>query len=117
MVANTLRDRGLSLRAVSYKTQIHHSTVGEMQKGVVPGRDIVEDFARGLSLDPKPLLIAAGYEQPSDALTAVQFALRDVENISEAGRQQIREFVEKVQEKYPAEGEPPADAEEAGKEE
>lgn len=71
-----------------------------MKMGAVPSEAVLERFAKGLNADLSALRRAAGYEQPSDPVEAVELALRNVESIPEEGKRQIREFVESIRNKY-----------------
>ena len=97
---------GLSPNQAHYKTGVSHEYIRKMTHGVVPSIDIIRRFASGLGVDPGRLLVAAGYEieQPSDAFEAVDLCLRSVDNIPDQGKQQIRVFVKKIEEKYKPHG-------------
>ena len=83
----------LSISQASYKTQISYEYMRKMTYGHVPSPEIIRRFAEGLGVDAEPLLVVAGYEQPSDPVERVEIALRGNEHLSDAGVRRIMEFV------------------------
>jgi len=97
---------GLSANQASYKTGISDEYIRKMATGKVPSEAILERFAKGMNADLKQLRIAAGYEQPSDPVQAVDIALRTtLPEISDFDRDRILEMVKEVSEEVDAEGE------------
>ena len=83
----------LSISQASYKTQISYEYIRKMGYGHVPSPEIIRRFAEGLGIDPEPLLVTAGYEQPSDPIARVEIALRGNKQLSDAAVGRIIEFV------------------------
>ena len=92
--------RGLSAGQVSLKTGISYEYIRRMAYGHVPSEDVLKRFANGMNVDLQTLRIAAGYEQPTDAVEAVALGLRGATNIPEDGKSQIIEFAKMIEEKY-----------------
>ena len=90
-VRATLGD--LSISQASYKTQISYEYMRKMTYGHVPSPDIIRRFAEGLGVGAEPLLVVAGYEQPSDPVERVEVALRSNQQLSDAGVRRIMDFV------------------------
>jgi len=90
----------LSPNQASYKTAISDEWIRKMLHGRVPSEEVLDRLARGLDADLQKLRIAAGYDQPADVITAVDLAMRCVDNISDEGKQQIRDFVKRIEKEY-----------------
>ena len=88
------------MRAAMYKTNVHATTIGEMAKGVTPGRGVIEDFAGGMGISPAKLLALAGYEMPPHVIEGVELALRSARDVSDEGKRRIAEFVKEAKAKY-----------------
>ncbi|MCE5200533.1 MAG: hypothetical protein ABFD54_14905 [Armatimonadota bacterium] len=82
------------------KTEISKAYLVEMARGKVPSREVIEKFAAGYKANVSPLLIAAGYEQPTDTETRVQYALNGADDLSELSKQQLMEMVRDFAEKH-----------------
>jgi len=87
----------LSPNQASYKTGLSQEYVRRMKLGLVPLRETVEKFAKGLGVDVWPLLIAAGYEEPTDLRELVRRAIKRGEpEISETTLDLAADAVEQV---------------------
>lgn len=65
-VKETLAERQLSLRAATIKTGIAHTTILKMQKGYIPRRSTICDWAVGLGDSINKWLVIAGYQPLPD---------------------------------------------------
>ncbi len=78
------------------KTGISQAYLLAMGRGKVPTRAIVERFVAGYKLsseDRSKLLVAAGYDQPSELVPAVEAALPPVSDISEEEKAELLDMV------------------------
>lgn len=106
LIKDFLRDNGLTFRAAGFKSGISAAYWKDMSDGRVPSEDVMEKIAQSFdNLDENEVRAAAGYAPKQgkvDAVKAVEFALRGQKNIPEEGRQQILDFVQKIESKYQA---------------
>jgi hypothetical protein len=94
----------LSISQVAYKTDMAYESARKLIKmGHVPSEDMLERFAKGLNYDLRKLRVAAGYEQPTNTVDAVEVALRVAQDIPDQGKEYVRKFVNLVVKNY-AEG-------------
>lgn len=100
LVSAILDKRCISLRGAMLKTGVTHSVIGEMRKGIIPSRDTIGRFAKGMGVSEQELMVAAGYEQATDAVEAVYLALRGATNIPDEGKKQILDFAKKIEQRY-----------------
>lgn len=94
-----------SLGQGTVRTSISTAYLMWMKRGKVPKPDVIRRFAEGYKdrgADLQKLMIAAGYEQPTDALSAIGRALQDVTDIDEAQKEKILRYAEKVKRGDPA---------------
>ncbi|MCK9570392.1 helix-turn-helix domain-containing protein [Candidatus Pacearchaeota archaeon] len=88
----------------SYKTGVSDEYIRKMASGRVPSEVIIERFANGMGADLTKLRIAAGYEQSTNPVVAVNHALsQTVPNLSEFSKKQILDLVREVTEEVDAE--------------
>ena len=83
---------GLTPNQASYKVQVSDEWIRKMLKGRVPSEAIIHRIAVGLDVNETELLIAAGYEQPSDLVERCLISLRN-SDISEEGIKAIEDFI------------------------
>jgi hypothetical protein len=104
IIKEFLASRGLSFRAAALQSSISAAYWKDMSDGRVPSDDMVEKIASSFEdVDENELRAAAGYAPiPGrvDPVTAVEFALRGQRSIPEEGKQQILDFVRRIEEKY-----------------
>lgn len=75
---------GLSISQAAYKTGVSYEYVRTMVTyGRVPSEAILEKFAKGLDADVHKLRVAAGYEQTSDPVERVEFALEGIDHLED----------------------------------
>lgn len=102
IVADYLREHGLTFRAAGLKSQISGAYWKDMADGRVPSVQAIGKMCMAFpDLDKNALLAAAGYAaeyDPNDAVAAVECALRNNQTLTEMGRRQILEFVREVAE-------------------
>jgi transcriptional regulator with XRE-family HTH domain len=91
----------LSISQVSYKTGISYEWTRKIiQLDQVPSEAILEKLAKGLDYDLEKLLVAAGYKQPTDTVTAVEYALNGAEDLSPLAKEQLMQMVREFAEKH-----------------
>jgi len=59
-------------------TGVHYVKFYDIRRGVRLSRENLRKIAEALGYDPEPLLVAAGYERPSDPIDAVISVLREI---------------------------------------
>ncbi|MCE5322240.1 hypothetical protein LLG46_02870 [bacterium] len=108
MVKSFLQRNALTFRAAAFKSSISAAYWKDMSDGRVPSEEVIAKIAACFDdLDENDLRTAAGYAaDPSkmDAVKAVEFALRGQQNIPEAGKKQIIDFVRQMEERYGTKG-------------
>ncbi len=85
-----------SFGQAAVRTTISQAYLLAMARGKVPGREIIEKFARGYAdrgADLHELLVAAGYAEPKDAVGKVEVFLKSADELSEFTKERIRELV------------------------
>ncbi len=110
-----LERHGLTPRGAMLKSEgvVSHTTIIEWMRGVVPIQ-IMDKAWPFLSAFPREeaveclraanLPIPPEWEATTDAVEAIDFALRGVE-LPEQGKEEIRQFVKSIREKYKQEAE------------
>ena len=90
----------LSISQAAYKTGVSYEYVRTMASyGRIPSEPILGRFAEGLGADLYKLRVAAGYEQPSDPVQRVQYALNGAPELSDVSKQMIVQFAKEVLER------------------
>ena len=104
IIKRFLEQEGLTLRAAALKSEVSAAYWKDMADGRVPSEEILDKIGAAFAnLDVSELRTAAGYLPKAgevDAVRAVEFALRGHSSIPEEGKQQILEFVKKIELKY-----------------
>jgi hypothetical protein len=104
IIKNLLVENGLTFRGAAMRSSISAAYWKDMSDGRVPSEDILEKIQKSFedeSIDE--LRAAAGYAPipgKIDPVRAVEFALRGQNNIPEEGKEQILDFVRKIEQKY-----------------
>lgn len=104
MIRAFLDERRLTFRAAGLQSSISAAYWKDMSDGRVPSEEVIKRISESFDgVDVNELRAAAGYTPlPGrvDAVKAVEFALRGQPNIPDEGKQQILNFVKKVEAKY-----------------
>lgn len=104
VIKELLANHNLTLRGAGFRSNISAAYWKDMSDGRVPSEEIIEKIAESFDdVEENELRAAAGYAPipgQADAVKAVEFALRGQENISEEGKQQILNFVKKIEQNY-----------------
>jgi hypothetical protein len=104
LIRSILDQNGLTFRAAGLRTSISGAYWKDMADGRVPSEEVIDRIAAAFNdVNVNELRLAAGYSMKpnsSDAVTAVDFALRSQKSIPEEGKQQILALVRQIEEKY-----------------
>ena len=104
LVKEWMVEHKLTFRAAGLQSSVSAAYWKDMADGRVPSEEMIERMCRSFKdLDEAELRAAAGYAPipgTVDAVTAVKFALRGQKSISEDGKQQILDFVKKIEQKH-----------------
>lgn len=104
LIRKIMDDNSLTLRAAGLRTSISGAYWKDMADGRVPSEDVIDRIAAAFNdVSVNELRLAAGYSmkpEASDAVTAVEFALRGQSAIPDEGKEQILRLVRKIEEKY-----------------
>ena len=104
IITNLLAKNGLTFRGAAMKSSISAAYWKDMSDGRVPSEDILDKIAASFEdADMDELRASAGYAPipgKLDPVRAVEFALRGQNNIPEEGKDQILDFVRKIEQKY-----------------
>lgn len=108
MIRQFLDDKALTFRGAGLQSSISAAYWKDMSDGRVPSEDMISKIVESFEeLDENELRAAAGYTPLAgkvDAVKAVEFALRGQKNIPDEGKQQILDFVQKIEQKYQQKG-------------
>lgn len=108
MVSEFLKERGLTFRAAGLQSSISAAYWKDMSDGRVPSEEVIKRIGESFDgVDENELRLAAGYTPRTgkmDAVTAVGVVLRGQTSIPDEGKQQILDFVKKVEAKYRTKG-------------
>ena len=108
LIKEFMARNGLTFRAAGLRSSISAAYWKDMSDGRVPSEDVIERIAESFEdMDIDEMRAAAGYAPiPGrvDAVKAVEFALRGQQTIPEEGKQQIIDFVRRIEEKYRKKG-------------
>ena len=108
LIKELLARHALTFRGAALVSEISGAYWKEMSDGRVPSDNIIGRIAESFDdVDESELLAAAGYAPiPGrvDAVKAVEFALRGQKDIPDEGKDQIVDFVRKIEEKYRKKG-------------
>ena len=104
LISKMLSDNALTYRAASLRTSISGAYWKDMADGRVPSEDVIDRIAAAFpEVNVNELRLAAGYSMrpdETDAVTAVELALRGQTDIPEEGKRQILDLVRQVQERH-----------------
>jgi hypothetical protein len=104
LIGDILKSRGLTFRAAGLMSGISAAYWKDMADGRVPSEEVIARIAASFDgVDENELRHAAGYApltDRSDAVKAVEFALRGHSSIPEEGKKQILDFVRRIQAEY-----------------
>jgi len=104
LIRDILKSRGLTFRAAGFVSGISAAYWKDMADGRVPSEEVIARISSSFDeIDENELRLAAGYAplaDRSDAVKAVEFALRGHRSIPEEGKRQILDFVRKIQAEY-----------------
>jgi hypothetical protein len=100
MVREILERLELSVYEAHAKTGVHYTTIHRMLNGVIPSEDTIDRFTKGLGEDPEPLLVEAGFAQPSDIVEAVRVCLRTQGELPPEAIEEVAATVEEIKAKY-----------------
>lgn len=91
-----------SFGQATIKTGISKAYLVEMARGKVPSVRYVQKLVDGYALpyeQTRKIMVAAGHEEPEDALSAVDMALRKVKDISDIDKEEILKLVREIAER------------------
>ncbi len=101
IIKDILAKNHLTFRRAGLISGISAAYWKDMSDGRIPSKDIIARIAESFDdADEDELRVAAGYSpklSQNDPVKAVEFALRGQKNISEVGKQQILDFVRRVE--------------------
>lgn len=100
LIRAILESKSLTIREAYKITGVHYTTINLMRNGVIPGKHSITRFADKLGIDADPLLVEAGYKQPSDPVEAVRVCLRDQGVLPNEAIEEVVDIVEKIKTKY-----------------
>jgi hypothetical protein len=107
MIKRVMADNSLTFRGAAMRTSISAAYWKDMSDGRVPSEDVIDRIAAEFpEVDGNDLRAAAGYSaklSAEDTVKAVEFALRGQSRIPQEGKDQILEFVKKIERKYAGE--------------
>ena len=102
LIRKILDDNGLTFRAAGLRTSISAAYWKDMTDGRVPTEEVIDRIsAEFREPNINELRVAAGYctkPDSTDAVTAVEFALRGQKDIPEEGKRQILDLVRNIEE-------------------
>jgi hypothetical protein len=104
LIRKILDQNGLTFRAAGLRTSVSAAYWKDMADGRVPSEEVIDRIAVAFTdVSVNELRLSAGYcvkPDSTDAVTAVDFALRSQKSIPEEGKKQILELVRQIEEKY-----------------
>ena len=108
MIKDFLKRNGLTFRGAALQTSVSAAYWKDMSDGRVPSEEVIARISAAFhDLDENELRASVGLALKSEnvnAVQAVEFALRGQKDIPEAGKQQILDFVNEIQERYGKKG-------------
>jgi hypothetical protein len=103
MIKVFLKERGMTFRGAGLASSISAAYWKDMSDGRVPSEEVIKRVSESFDgVDENELRLAAGYMPRGglDAVTAVTIALRNQNSLPDEGKQQIVDFVKKIENKY-----------------